>query len=91
MAARTNPPKAPRRWADLDAGAAYLGCSTRTLRRYGASGRLTLYRVGPRAVRVDLDELDALARPIPTATAKDRAAAGRPTARSRAAAGRAVA
>ena len=79
MAARTNPPKAPRRWADLDTGADYLGCSTRTLRRYGAAGRLTLYRVGPRAVRVDLDELDALARPIPTATAQDRAAAGRGT------------
>ncbi len=36
----------------------------RTLRRYIASGRLTGYRVGPRLVRVDLNELDANLRPI---------------------------
>lgn len=41
--------------------------STRTLRRWIAEGRLTGYRVGPRLVKIDLAELDALARPIPTA------------------------
>jgi excisionase family DNA binding protein len=46
--------------------AAYADVSTRTLRRYIAQGRLTGYRVGPRLVKVDLSELDQLARPIPT-------------------------
>jgi excisionase family DNA binding protein len=33
-----------------------LGVSTRTVRRYVASGRLTAYRVGPRLLRVDADQ-----------------------------------
>jgi excisionase family DNA binding protein len=49
------------------AAAAYADVSTRTLRRYIAQGRLTGYRVGPRLLKVDLDDLDRLARPIPTA------------------------
>ena len=47
--------------------AEYLGVSTKTIRRYIASGRLTGYRTGPRLLRVDMTELDALLRPIPTA------------------------
>jgi excisionase family DNA binding protein len=39
----------------------------RTLRRYVAEGRLTGYRIGPRALRLDADEVEALAKPIPTA------------------------
>ena len=31
--------------------------STKTIRRYIASGRLTAYRVGPRAIRVDRESL----------------------------------
>lgn len=80
MPARTKTPaapKPPRRWADLDTAAAYFHCSTKTIRRRIADGSLTGYRFGARALRVDLDDLDALARPIPTATAADRAAAGR--------------
>ncbi|MBX7134879.1 MAG: helix-turn-helix domain-containing protein [Fimbriimonadaceae bacterium] len=34
--------------------------STKTIRRYISSGRLTAYRVGPRAIRVDRDSLLAL-------------------------------
>lgn len=45
----------------------YLGVSTKTIRRYIAAGRLTGYRTGPRLLRVDKTELDALLRPIPTA------------------------
>ena len=37
-----------------------------TLRRYGAAGRLTLYRVGVKLLQVDLDELDRIIRPVPT-------------------------
>jgi excisionase family DNA binding protein len=59
----------PRRLASLATAAAYADVSTRTLRRYISKGRLTGYRVGPRLVKVDLNELEALARPIPTARA----------------------
>jgi excisionase family DNA binding protein len=53
----------------LAAGAAIADVSVRTLRRYIAQGRLTGYRVGPRLVKVDLNELEKLARPIPAAQA----------------------
>ena len=56
-----------RRLVGLAAAAAYADVSTRTLRRYIAHGRLTGYRVGPRLLKVDLSDLDRLARPIPTA------------------------
>lgn len=48
-------------------GAEYLGVTTRTIRRRIADGSLTAYRMGPRLIRVDLNELDNLLRPIPTA------------------------
>ena len=62
----------PRRLASLATAAAYADVSTRTLRRYISQGRLTGYRVGPRLVKVDLRELEALARPIPTARGRGR-------------------
>jgi len=39
--------------------------SQRTVRRWIADGRLTAVRVGPRLIRVRLDDLDAMVRPIP--------------------------
>ena len=51
----------------LAVAAAYADVSTRTLRRYISHGRLTGYRVGPRLVKIDLNEVDAMVRPIPTA------------------------
>lgn len=60
------PHSSPRRLAALAVAAEYANVSPRTLRRYIASGRLAGYRVGPRLVRVDLNEIDALLRPIPT-------------------------
>lgn len=63
----TDSAKGTRHLVGLSAAAAYADVSTRTLRRYIAQGRLTGYRVGPRLVKVDLTELDELARPIPTA------------------------
>lgn len=33
------------------------GVSTRTVRRYIAAGRLTAYRVGPRMIRLDADQV----------------------------------
>ena len=44
--------------------AAYARLSIRTIRRYIADGRLTGYKVGPRLVRVDLNELDGIIRPF---------------------------
>lgn len=60
------------RLVSLAAGAAFADVSVRTLRRYIAQGRLTGYRVGPRLVKVDLSELEQLARPIPAARTDPR-------------------
>ena len=57
----------PQRLASLDDAAAYADLSVRTIRRYIAEGRITGYRVGPRLIKVDLDDFDKLAVPIPTA------------------------
>ena len=54
--------------ASLADAAEQLGCSPKTIRRYIAAGTLTGYRVGPRNLRVDLAEVEALARPIPAAS-----------------------
>ena len=56
-----------RRLASLAKAAAYVDTSPRTIRRAIADGRLTSYRFGPRTLRVDLNEIDAVLRPIPTA------------------------
>ena len=56
-----------RRWSELAPAAQYAHISTKTLRRMIAAGELRAYRFGPRLLRVDLNEVDALFRPIPTA------------------------
>ncbi len=56
-----------KRVVPITVAAEHVGCHSRTIRRYIAAGRLTGYRMGPRLIRVDLNELDALLRPIPTA------------------------
>ena len=43
------------------------GMSVRTLRRMISEGRIGGYRLGTRMLRVDEDEVENLARPIPTA------------------------
>lgn len=47
-----------RQLVSLTDGADSINVSTRTLRRYIAAGRLSAYRVGPRLIMVDLNELD---------------------------------
>lgn len=64
---------ATRRLASLTEAADYLGTCVKTIRRYIAAGKLTGYRAGPRLIRVDLDELDAMLSPIPTAGTGDAA------------------
>ena len=62
-------PEAPtsRRLVSLSKAAAYLDTSPRSVRRAIAEGRLAGYRFGPRTLRVDLNEIEAVLRPIPTA------------------------
>lgn len=50
----------PRRYATLTEAAEYAAVNPRTLRRRIAAGDLTGFRMGPRVVRVDLNELDRL-------------------------------
>lgn len=56
--------KSQRRLSSLPEAAEQYGVSSRTLRRYISAGHITGYRFGPRMLRVDLDELDALLRPL---------------------------
>ena len=52
--------RTPRRLelATLAEAAEYLGLSVRTVRRWVADGRITGYRIGPRHIRVDLNEIN---------------------------------
>lgn len=51
----------------LKEAAARYGVSERTIRRRIAEGQLPAYRVGPRTIRVRTADVEALAKPIPTA------------------------
>ena len=65
----SQPPARPhrRQLMTLSAAAELLACNEKTLRRYISAGDLRGYRIGPRSLRVELAEVEALARPIPTA------------------------
>lgn len=66
------PPEFPLpfpRFEPLEKAAKTLGCSTKTVRRYISTGRLAGYRMGPRLLRVDMNEVEALLSPIPTTEA----------------------
>jgi excisionase family DNA binding protein len=65
MIQHREPPTKSRRLATLDEAGEYAGCDPRTIRRRIADGSITGYRLGPRSIRVDLNELDAMLRPIP--------------------------
>lgn len=56
--------KSVRRLASIAGAAEYAGVCPKTIRRWIASGRLDAYRVGPRLIKVDLDSVDALFRPV---------------------------
>lgn len=65
-----------RRLASIPAAAEYAACSTKTIRRRVADGSLPAVRFGPRVLRVDLDDLDALMRPVPSAQSSGTHATG---------------
>lgn len=60
-------PPARRRLASIAEAAGHLGVNPRTLRRYITDGRLAGYRIGPKILKVDLDEVERLVRPVATA------------------------
>ncbi len=51
-----------RRKVSIIEAAEYLGVSERTIRNWIATGILPAYRYGPRVVRIDPGDLDALGR-----------------------------
>jgi len=55
------------RFTTIPAGATYAGVSSDTIRRRIADGSLKAYRFGPRQIRIDLADLEAMFRPIPSA------------------------
>lgn len=58
-----------RRLVSVDAAADYLGVNPITVRRRIASGQLKAYRLGGRLIRVDMSDVDAMLRSIPTGAA----------------------
>ncbi len=60
-------PATQRRLASINAAAEYADVSAKTIRRRISDGTIKGYKLGSRTIRVDLNELDAIMRPIPTA------------------------
>lgn len=59
--------KGPRRYLTLSDAAEWLSLDEKTLRRWISQGRLTAYRVGPKLIRLDADEIENMIRVVPTA------------------------
>lgn len=57
---------AEHRLTNLSKAAEYADVHPMTIRRWIAAGRLPGYRVGPRLLKVDLNDLDAMLTPVPT-------------------------
>ena len=53
-----------RRWASINDTAEHLDVTERTVRQMIADGRLTGYRLSPKFIRLDLDEVDAAMVPF---------------------------
>jgi excisionase family DNA binding protein len=67
-------PRTPRgRLIGIPAAADRADVCTRTIRRWIADGRLTGWRTGPKLIKIDVDELDRLIRPVPAAGGSDAA------------------
>ncbi len=64
--AATTAPAENRRLVSPAKAAEYAGVSHWTIRRRLSDGTLTAYRMGPRLIRVDLNQIDAWVKVIPT-------------------------
>jgi excisionase family DNA binding protein len=58
-----------RQYESVGDAAARVGVSTKTVRRWIASGQLNGYRIGSRLLRVHPNDVDAMLTLIPTARA----------------------
>jgi excisionase family DNA binding protein len=56
--------RSQRRHPGLNEAAEIAGVHKRTMRRWIAEGRIRAYRIGPRLIKVDIDDLEALLQPI---------------------------
>lgn len=63
---KTRTPDDTRKFVTQNAAAERWDVSVDTIRRLIAAGKLTGYRLNGRVIRVDLAEVDACFRPIPT-------------------------
>lgn len=54
-------PSPRRRYCDVPAAAEYLGVGQRTVRCWLSEGKLTAYRIGPKLIRLDWSEIEAVA------------------------------
>lgn len=61
----------PARLVTLAEAAAALVVSVRTVRRWADDGYLTLYRVGPRALRVSVGDVNRLVARLPARGQRD--------------------
>lgn len=61
-----------RRLVGINQAADYADVHPITMRRWVSAGRVPAYRAGPRLLKIDLNELDAMLRPIPIPSAGDR-------------------
>jgi hypothetical protein len=70
MPRRTKPPcpidPEPPRWVLLPEAAAYAGVTTRTMRSWASNGTVPVYRIGPKLLQIDLNDIDALRVRVPT-------------------------
>lgn len=58
---------ATRKLVSITEAAGMLGVHPRTIRRYVASGVVAASKVGPRTIRIDIDDLASALHPIPSA------------------------
>ena len=65
----TPSPASRRHYESVGEAATRVGVSTKTVRRWISSGQLAGYRVGPRLLRIDPDDVDRMLTLIPTARA----------------------
>lgn len=51
------------RWATREQAARYIGVHVNTIDRWNTEGRIQGHRAGPRLIRYDLNEIDAMLTP----------------------------
>ena len=59
---RARRPRPEPRWATMNEAVEYSRIPRRTLLRWIKEGRLPAYRIGPRLIQVDLNDLDRMRR-----------------------------